>query len=235
MNRHLPRPSECFDAAQTGVSTGLFNRDGGPLPRKTGRALGKHALDFGFGGLGVLLLAPLLPLIAVAIKLDSPGPVFFRQPRRGLNNKTFILFKFRSMYTHLSDIDAIRQTSRDDPRVTPVGKWLRRLSFDELPQLLNVMRGEMSLVGPRPHAPNMRVEGKLLETASSDYLLRYSVKPGITGWAQVHGIRGEIVKPEDLRRRIAYDLEYIRSWSIRLDLKILFLTAKREIFSKNAF
>jgi lipopolysaccharide/colanic/teichoic acid biosynthesis glycosyltransferase len=235
MNRNSLRPSECFDAAQTGASTGLFSIDAGPLPRKAGRALGKNALDYGLGGLGILLLAPLLPLIAVAIKLDSPGPVFFRQPRRGLNNRHFILFKFRSMYTHLSDIDAVRQTSRDDPRVTRVGKWLRRFSFDELPQLWNVMRGEMSLVGPRPHTPTMRVEGDLLESASSDYLLRYKVKPGITGWAQVHGIRGEVVKHEDLRRRIAYDLEYIKSWSIGLDLKILFLTARLEIFSKNAF
>jgi len=235
MNRNLPRPSECFDAAQTGASNGLFNMDGGPLPRKAGGALGKYTLDFGLGGLAVLLLAPLALLIAIAIKLDSPGPVFFRQPRRGLNNEHFILYKFRSMYTHLSDIDAIRQTSRDDPRVTRVGKWLRRLSFDELPQLWNVMRGEMSLVGPRPHAPTMRVEGELLETASSEYLLRYRVKPGITGWAQVHGIRGEVVKREDLRRRITYDLEYISAWSIWLDLKILFLTVKREIFSKNAF
>jgi lipopolysaccharide/colanic/teichoic acid biosynthesis glycosyltransferase len=116
-----------------------------------------------------------------------------------------------------------------------VGKWLRRLSLDELPQLLNVLRREMSLVGPRPHALNMRIEGELLDVASGDYLLRYSVKPGITGWAQVNGVRGEVVRLEDLRKRIEYDLEYIRHWSVRFDLKILFLTATREIISKNAF
>ena len=185
--------------------------------------------------MALLFFAPLLLIIAVAIKLDSPGPVLFRQKRRGLNNQPFMVFKFRSMFVHLSDIEASRQTTRNDPRVTRVGKWLRRLSLDELPQLLNVLRREMSLVGPRPHALNMRIEGELLDVASGDYLLRYSVKPGITGWAQVNGVRGEVVRLEDLRKRIEYDLEYIRRWSVRFDLKILFLTATREIISKNAF
>lgn len=196
---------------------------------------GKRALDYGLGTLATIVASPVLLAVAIAIKLDSPGPVFFRQPRRGLHNQSFRVFKFRSMYTHLSDIDANRQTSRDDPRVTRVGKWLRRLSLDELPQLFNVLRGEMSLVGPRPHAPNTRVEGELLDAASSDYLLRYSVKPGITGWAQVNGARGELVKREDLRKRIDYDLEYIRQWSLGFDLKIMVLTAVREIISKHAF
>jgi len=198
-------------------------------------AFRKQLMDYGLGTLALLLAAPCLLAISAAIKLDSPGPVLFRQPRRGLHNKIFMVFKFRTMHQHLSDIDANRQTSRNDPRVTRIGKWLRRLSLDELPQLFNVLRGEMSLVGPRPHAPNTRVEGELLDAASSDYLLRYSVKPGITGWAQVNGARGELVRREDLRKRIDYDLEYIRQWSVGFDLKIMVLTAAREIISKHAF
>lgn len=237
MEPNIPCSSECLDAAQTGAVPGLFdfgNFDG-TLRCRASRAFEKQALDYGLGALALLLFAPLLLLLALAVKLDSPGPVLFRQPRRGLNNEIFTLFKFRSMHTRFSDVDASRQTSRNDPRVTRVGKWLRRLSLDELPQLLNVLRGEMSLVGPRPHAPNMRVEGQLLNMADSDYLLRYGVKPGITGWAQVNGVRGEVAKREDLRKRIDYDLEYIRLWSIWLDLKILVLTVTREFISKNAF
>jgi lipopolysaccharide/colanic/teichoic acid biosynthesis glycosyltransferase len=139
------------------------------------------------------------------------------------------------MYADAADRMAATQTSRDDPRVTRVGKWLRRLSIDELPQLLNVLRGEMSLVGPRPHAPHTSVEGKLLNDAISDYALRYRVKPGITGWAQVNGARGELVTTEDLRRRLAFDFDYIQRWSITFDLKIMVLTALREIVSRHAF
>ena len=234
MNRNTTRPSECLDVAQRDAMIGIFDLGDG-RQRGTWDPFGKQFLDYVLGTAALLFFAPLLLIIAVAIKLDSPGPVFFRQKRRGLNNQPFMVFKFRSMYVHLSDIEASRQTTRNDPRVTRVGKWLRRLSLDELPQLLNVLRREMSLVGPRPHALNMRIEGELLDVASGDYLLRYSVKPGITGWAQVNGVRGEVVRLEDLRKRIEYDLEYIRRWSVRFDLKILFLTATREIISKNAF
>jgi polysaccharide biosynthesis protein PslA len=213
---------------------GIFDLGDG-RQRRAGGAFAKQLLDYGLGTMALLFFVPLLLIIALAIKLDSPGPVLFRQKRRGLNNQPFMVFKFRSMYMHLSDIETSRETSRNDPRVTRVGKWLRRLSLDELPQLLNVLRREMSLMGPRPHALNMRIEGELLDVASGDYLLRYSVKPGITGWAQVNGVRGEVVRLEDLRKRIEYDLEYIRRWSVRFDLKILFLTATREIISKNAF
>ena len=234
MDRNLPHSGEYYDADPNSV-TPLFDVEDAARRSRPGQDFFKRAIDYSLAALALLILAPLLLVVAAAIKLDSAGPVFFRQPRRGLNNETFTLFKFRSMYTHLSDIEANRQTSRDDPRVTRVGKWLRRVSFDELPQLFNVLRGEMSLVGPRPHAPSMRVEGQLLDVASNDYLLRYSVKPGITGWAQVHGARGQVLRQADLQRRIYYDLEYIREWSIWLDLKILMLTLTREIFSKNAF
>jgi lipopolysaccharide/colanic/teichoic acid biosynthesis glycosyltransferase len=226
------RQSEWFDSAEGSAITriGLGNDR-----QWLSYAFQKHAIDYGIGILMLLPATILLLAVAVAIKLDSPGPIFFCQTRRGLDNQLFTVVKFRSMYAHLSDINVERQTSRGDPRVTRVGKWLRRHSLDELPQLWNVLRGEMSLVGPRPHAPNMRVEGELLSAVNDDYLLRYRVKPGITGWAQVNGVRGEVAKREDLGKRIDYDLDYIRRWSFGFDLRILILTMIREIFSKNAF
>lgn len=183
----------------------------------------------------VLFFAPLFVIVAALIKIDSRGPVLFRQPRNGFNNRPFMVFKFRTMYQDATDLFSAKQTSRGDPRVTRIGRWLRRLSIDELPQLLNVLRGEMSLVGPRPHALHTRVEGLLLNDALGEYLMRYQVKPGITGWAQINGARGELVTRDDLHRRVRYDLEYIQYWSIRFDLKIMMLTAMREIFSKHAF
>lgn len=197
--------------------------------------LEKRAFDLTASMLLLVALAPVLGLVALAIKLDSRGPVLFCQPRQGFNNRYFNVFKFRSMYTDMADMDAARQTSRADPRVTRVGKWIRRLSIDELPQLFNVLRGEMSLVGPRPHAPQTRAGGQLLHEAMEEYVARHRVQPGITGWAQINGSRGELVTRDDLRRRVVLDLEYIRAWSIWLDIKIIFLTIKREIFSRNAF
>ncbi len=195
----------------------------------------KTVVDVTISLVALIVFFPLALVVVAAIKIDSPGPVLFRQPRRGFNNRQFTVFKFRSMHTSASDLMSVRQTSRDDPRVTRVGKGLRKLSIDELPQLLNVLRGEMSLVGPRPHAPQTRVEGKILDEVNEEYAMRYNVKPGITGWAQVNGARGELVKQEDLRRRVAYDLEYIQHWSIWFDLKIMALTVTREIISKHAF
>lgn len=204
-----------------------------PLDEK--QLLRKRCLDFAVSLPAFLFfLVPLL-LVAIAIKLESPGPVLFRQPRRGYNNRLFTVFKFRTMYTNQSDFLAERQTSRGDPRVTGIGKWLRRLSIDELPQLLNVLRGDMSLVGPRPHALHTKVEGKLLDDALAEYLIRYQVKPGITGWAQINGARGELVTQDDLCRRVALDLQYIQHWSIWFDIRIMLLTAKREVFSKHAY
>lgn len=204
-------------------------------PLDEGQLFRKRCLDFAVSLVaGAIFIIPLL-LVAVAIKLESRGPVLFRQPRRGYNNRQFTVFKFRTMYTSQTDIFSDRQTSRGDPRVTRVGKWLRRLSIDELPQILNVIRGDMSLVGPRPHALHTRVEGQLLNDALSEYLVRYQVKPGITGWAQINGARGELVTHDDLRRRVALDLEYIQHWSVWFDLRIMVLTAKREIFSKHAY
>ncbi|GAA4488834.1 MULTISPECIES: exopolysaccharide biosynthesis polyprenyl glycosylphosphotransferase [Gluconacetobacter] len=195
----------------------------------------KTILDVTLGAMALLALSPLMIGAAIAIKATSPGPVFFRQPRLGFNNRMFMIFKFRTMYTDMSDKMAAQQTARDDPRVTPVGRWLRRLSIDELPQLLNVMRVEMSLVGPRPHAPHTRAGGMLLDDALAEYVIRHQVRPGITGWAQVNGARGQLVTLDDLRRRVALDLEYMQRWSLRFDLKILVLTVIREVLSRHAF
>jgi undecaprenyl-phosphate galactose phosphotransferase/putative colanic acid biosynthesis UDP-glucose lipid carrier transferase len=157
---------------------------------------------------------------AIAIRLDSPGPIFFRQRRNGFNANQFLIFKFRTM-TVLEDGPTLVQASRLDPRVTRVGRLLRRSSIDEVPQLLNVLRGEMSLVGPRPHAlAHDSHYGDLL----SDYAFRNHVKPGITGWAQVKGHRGETLRVEQMKGRIDCDLWYINNWSLALDLKILLLT-----------
>lgn len=195
----------------------------------------KAIVDFSLAFCVSIFLLPFLIGVALAIKLDSKGPVFFRQPRTGKNGREFMVYKFRSMHTDMSDLMAARQTSRDDPRVTRIGKWLRRLSIDEVPQLLNVLRGEMSLVGPRPHAPHTRAGGLLLDDALAEYVLRYHVKPGITGWAQINGARGELVTIDDLKKRVAYDLDYIRRWSLVFDFRIMILTIVREVFSRHAF
>lgn len=183
-----------------------------------------------------LLIIFILPMILVAasIKLDSSGPVFFRQPRVGLNGKLFTIWKFRTMRADETDIDGARLTARDDPRVTRVGAWLRRWSVDELPQLFNVLTGTMSLVGPRPHAIQANVGDRLYSEIVPGYSLRQTVKPGITGWAQVNGCRGETTTLRQIEQRIAYDLDYIRRQSLLLDIRILFQTLVH-IADRNAF
>jgi Undecaprenyl-phosphate glucose phosphotransferase len=188
--------------------------------------------------LTVLILAfiwPLLAIIAIAIKLDSPGPVFFRQPREGFNNRPFRVYKFRSMYSDFTEVDRIRQASRDDPRITRVGRILRRTSMDELPQLFNVLQGDMSLVGPRPHAASTRAGGRLFSEVLASYAARHKVKPGITGWAQVCGWRGETDTEEKLIKRFEHDLYYIENWSLTFDLYILFRTVGSVLLPRNAF
>jgi Undecaprenyl-phosphate glucose phosphotransferase len=176
-------------------------------------------------GLLLLALLPALLPIAIAIKLDSNGPILFRQRRYGFGGRVINVMKFRTMYAERADYEARQQTRRDDPRVTRVGRLLRRTSTDELPQLLNVLHGDMSLVGPRPLATQMRVEERLNHEIISDYALRHRVKPGITGWAQVNGYRGAVNDAEALRARVACDLSYIENWSLWFDLRILLLTA----------
>jgi Undecaprenyl-phosphate glucose phosphotransferase len=183
----------------------------------------------------LLILSPLLLGIWIAVKLDSPGPAFFRQPRYGFNNVVIQVLKFRTMHAAMTDIGGERQTARNDERVTRIGRWLRKMSFDELPQLFNVLRGDMSIVGPRAHPIKMTIAGKLLEVVVRQYAARHRVKPGITGWAQVHGLRGELNSVEKLERRTEYDLYYINNWSVWLDLLIILKTIPMIIRDPNAY
>lgn len=189
-------------------------------PLGLAETVAKRLVDILGASFGLLALAPLMVATAIAIKLDSSGPVIFRQRRNGFNQGQFWILKFRTM-TCCEDGAGVVQAKRGDKRVTPVGRVLRRTSIDELPQLLNVLRGEMSLVGPRPHAlAHDDHYGALI----SDYCMRHHMKPGITGWAQVNGQRGETARTEDMERRIALDLWYTDNWSFSLDLRILFRT-----------
>ncbi len=183
----------------------------------------------------LLLIWPLLFIVIIAIKLDSPGPIFFRQPREGFNNRPFRVYKFRSMYQGAGQLDAIQQASRKDPRVTRVGRILRRTSIDELPQLFNVVQGDMSLVGPRPHAASTRAGGRLFSDVIASYAARHKVKPGITGWAQVCGWRGETDTEDKLVKRLDHDLYYIEHWSLGFDFYILLRTVGSVLLPKNAF
>lgn len=183
----------------------------------------------------LMLLAPVFLLAAIAIKLDSPGPVFFRQSREGFNDREFRVWKFRTMRHDACDAGAITQAVKKDRRVTRVGAFLRRSSIDELPQLLNVVAGEMSLVGPRPHAASTKAGHRLFRDAVSTYAARHRVKPGITGWAQVRGWRGPTDTEEKLLRRLDHDLYYIENWSLWFDFLILARTAVTTIVPKNAF
>ena len=183
------------------------------------------------GGLLLVLALPVLALIALAIKLDDGGPVLFRQRRRGLNHRSIEVLKFRSMRV-AEDGPVVTQARKGDPRITPVGRWLRKSSLDELPQLVNVLKGEMSLVGPRPHAlVHDEHWGELLER----YANRQQVKPGITGWAQVNGFRGETETAEKMQARVEHDLVYIDTWSLLLDLRILLATPLFGLAHKNAY
>jgi len=198
-------------------------------------AIIKRAEDLLLTGLILLLVSPVMLLVAIAVRLDSPGPVFFRQPREGFNNQRFRVYKFRSMTVEQCETDEIRQATRDDQRITRVGRIIRATSLDELPQLFNVIQGHMSLVGPRPHAPSTRANGRLFHEVVHTYAARHKVKPGITGWAQVCGWRGETDTEEKLVRRLEHDLYYIENWSIPFDIYILVKTVGAVLFPKNAF
>ncbi len=178
---------------------------------------------------------PLFLLVALAVRLDSPGPVLFRQQRYGFNNQLIKVYKFRTMYHHMTDHNAERLTTKGDPRVTRIGRFLRRTSIDELPQLMNVLLGQMSIVGPRPHAISAKAANLLYEEVSHNYMARHKVKPGITGWAQVHGWRGETNTVDDLIQRVEHDLYYIENWSISLDLWIILKTLVIPFYDKKAY
>jgi len=204
-------------------------------PLSDWQVMKKALLDRSVAAMLLLVLSPILLLISVLIKLDSRGPVLFRQTRIGFNNVPFLCYKFRTMYSHMADPLADVQTVRGDRRVTRVGRWLRRLSLDELPQVLNVLLGDMSLVGPRPHAPNTKAGGRLFTEAVEGYARRHRIKPGITGWAQVNGWRGETATVEQIEQRVKYDLYYTANWSLLFDLRILLLTLVRGMSGPQAY
>jgi polysaccharide biosynthesis protein PslA len=184
---------------------------------------------------GLVFAAPIMLLCALAIKLDSKGPVFFRQDRIGFNDRTLRIWKFRSMYTDMCEADGIKQASRKDPRITRIGAILRRTSLDELPQLFNVLAGEMSIVGPRPHAASTRAGEREFHKIVDHYGSRHRVKPGLTGWAQVNGWRGETDTEIKLIHRLEHDLHYIENWSLLFDFQIILRTVGVLLSQKNAF
>ena len=173
--------------------------------------------------------------VAAAIKLDNPGPVLFRQKRHGFNNELIEIFKFRSMYVDRCDASATNLVSKGDQRVTAVGRFIRKTSLDELPQLFNVVTDSLSLVGPRPHALQAKAAGRLYHAVVDGYFGRHKVKPGITGWAQIHGWRGETDTPEKIQKRVEHDIYYIENWSLLLDIYILFKTPFALLKSDNAY
>lgn len=192
----------------------------------------KTVEDFLLASIALIILAPLLALVALAIKLDSKGPIFFMQPRLGFNNQRFEIYKFRSMHHEDIPEDHVLQATKEDARVTRVGRFIRRTSIDELPQLFNVLNGTMSLVGPRPHALSHN------ETFSQEvrgYFARHKVKPGITGWAQVNGLRGETDTPEKIQARVEHDVYYAENWSLAFDIRILIMTVLVVLFQKSAY
>jgi Undecaprenyl-phosphate glucose phosphotransferase len=192
----------------------------------------KWLFDKIVAALALVAFSPIMILTAIAIKLDSKGPIFFKQKRHGFNNELIEVYKFRSMYTDMSDAQAAKLVTKDDPRVTKVGRFIRKTSIDELPQFFNVLRGELSICGPRPHALQAKAEDRLYHDAVDGYFARHRVKPGITGWAQINGWRGETDTIDKIMQRVNHDLYYIENWSIFLDLYILFMTPV-SLVSKN--
>jgi putative colanic acid biosysnthesis UDP-glucose lipid carrier transferase len=191
----------------------------------------KRLSDVVLASLILVLISPLLLLIAIGIKLSSPGPVIFKQRRNGLDGEEIVVWKFRSMRTQ-DDGEVVPQATKADPRITPFGAFLRRSSLDELPQFFNVLQGRMSIVGPRPHAVAHNEQYRQLIKA---YMVRHKVKPGITGWAQVNGHRGETDTVDKMQARVEYDLEYLRNWTLGLDLQIVARTVKLVFFDRNAY
>ncbi len=202
--------------------------------RDWGRVL-KTIEDKVIASLALALLSPVMLAVALAIRLESKGPILFKQIRYGFNNQPIEVLKFRSMYTDMCDARATRLVTRDDPRVTRVGRFIRKTSLDELPQLINVLRGELSLVGPRPHAHHAKAADRLYDEVVDGYFARHKVKPGITGWAQINGWRGETDTEEKIQRRVEFDLYYIENWSLLFDLQILILTPFALLKTDNAY
>jgi putative colanic acid biosynthesis UDP-glucose lipid carrier transferase len=187
--------------------------------------------DYVLAALILLFISPLLLAICVGVKLSSPGPILFKQRRYGLDGRQIIVYKFRTMNV-LEDGQEVKQATRDDGRITPFGRFLRRSSLDELPQFINVLQGRMSIVGPRPHAV---AHNETYRKLINGYMVRHKVKPGVTGWAQVNGLRGETDTVDKMRQRIEYDLAYLRNWSLRLDLQIILKTALVVFWDRRAY
>ena len=211
---------------------GLYSLDLSCSPMDGPARVIKRMEDILIGGLISLLILPVCIGIAIAIKLSSPGPVLFKQYRTGINGQKFKVYKFRSMVVHQESHGEVTQAQRQDPRITRIGAFLRRTSLDELPQFFNVLQGRMSIVGPRPHA---LAHNAYYKDLVESYMQRHKVKPGITGWAQVNGYRGETDTLEKMQKRVEYDLWYINNWSLWLDLKIIFLTIFKGFIGKNAY
>jgi len=210
---------------------GLHSLELQKAPLSTAQLLVKRGIDLILGSVALVLAAPLFLVVGVATKLDSRGPVLFKQTRLGHRGVPFAIFKFRTM-TVTENGAEVKQAQADDRRVTWVGRWLRRTSIDELPQLINVIRGEMSLVGPRPHAV---AHDDYYSTLIENYEIRQHVKPGITGWAQVNGFRGETSSSDLMRRRVEADIWYAKNASILLDVRILLLTVVEVLRQRNAY
>jgi undecaprenyl-phosphate galactose phosphotransferase/putative colanic acid biosynthesis UDP-glucose lipid carrier transferase len=200
-------------------------------PLGVAEQLVKRAVDIILAGLALIFFIPLMILTSIAIKLDSPGPVIFRQQRKGFNGRHFTMFKFRTMIVQENGPN-VTQATRDDPRVTAIGRLLRSASIDELPQLFNVLKGDMSLIGPRPHA---LAHDDYFQNVLSDYAFRHHVKPGITGWAQCNGARGATPSIEHISERVKLDLWYINNWSLWLDIQILIKTFFEVLRKRNAY
>ena len=198
-------------------------------------SVAKRAFDIVFSLVGIALFSPVMIAAAIAIRLESKGPVIFRQKRHGFNNEVIEVYKFRSMYIDQCDPTARNAVVKNDPRVTRVGRFIRKTSIDELPQFFNSLFGSLSLVGPRPHAVSAQSHNKLYHEVVDGYFARHRVKPGVTGWAQINGWRGEIDSDEKIRMRTEYDLAYIENWSLWFDLKILLLTPLRLLNTENAY
>lgn len=226
----LPNPLTVLVDSETGRDAVLTRLAGAPLAQigaaasADRRAFSKRLQDLAMGSLALIAASPLMAVIALAIKLDSPGPIFFKQRRHGFNQEAITVWKFRSMRHATADATASKQVTADDARVTRVGRFIRATSLDELPQIFNVLRGEMSLVGPRPHAIGMKTGETESALLVAEYAHRHRIKPGMTGWAAIKGSRGPVATAQEVRRRVELDVDYIQRQSFWLDLWIMFIT-----------
>ncbi|MFC0397473.1 undecaprenyl-phosphate glucose phosphotransferase [Paraburkholderia rhizosphaerae] len=223
--RTLPEPAivECLGMPVLNVVA---------APERGLRALPKAVFDRLFALCALIALAPLMATIAIAVKCSSAGPVFFRQCRKGMNGEVFSIYKFRTMHQDADRPGEVTQASRNDARITRIGRFLRRSSLDELPQFINVLKGDMSVVGPRPHAVE---HDEYYKNLVQHYMYRYRIKPGITGWAQVNGYRGETERVEKMAARVMFDIHYIQHWTLGFDLKIIGMTVIRGFGGSNAY